>query len=517
MEYLSDGTKLQERYTIKNIIGKGAMGTVYLAYDGRLSNDCAVKEMVPSFLEEEEKKQFMELFKQEAHMLNTLDHTNLPKVIDYFLEKDRYYLVMDYIKGRTVKDYIENSSADIETVKKIIYQLCDILEYLHGQHIIFRDLKPSNIMILPDFKVKLIDFGIARIFKDSRQYDTVIVGTPGFCPPEQYGRGQTDERSDIYSLGANLYYMLTGNVPDLPVEKGRKEIESNSNLAPELRSLILKCLSSEPEKRFCTISDFRKAFEDVWRKKLPVHVQKQAVVSPEDNKPVHTVTGTVFTFAFMLLPSGILTSFFYLFGAKLLSIIPAGISSIFMWLLDIVSPSVLSSVPVFLPLLGLFFFTGLFYMVIRKMKSIPGINWEALILVTIPFVILNARNFYALTIPLPGYEAGRLSAVLLLALAVPFMILASVIFMNVLRIKKRESKEIPLIEKKSKEAFTGHFATVTSPMRPAGKILIDGEEEAFSACSCDGQFIKEGTRVKITGLKMGDFIVESITDLSKSM
>jgi serine/threonine-protein kinase len=161
-------------------------------------------------------------------MLNTLDHTNLPKVIDYFLEKDRYYLVMDYIKGRTVKDYIENNSADMETVEKIMYQLCDILEYLHGQHIIFRDLKPSNIMILPDFKIKLIDFGIARIFKDSKQYDTVIVGTPGFCPPEQYGRGQTDERSDIYSLGANLYYMLTGKVPDLP--EGRKEIENNGKL-----------------------------------------------------------------------------------------------------------------------------------------------------------------------------------------------------------------------------------------------------------------------------------------------
>jgi len=491
MEPLSKGTLLQNRYTIKRYIGKGAMGTVYLVSDARLPDDRVIKEMNPTFLEASEREQ-LELFKQEAHMLSRLHHENLPKVIDYFFEGERYYLVMDYVDGKNLKEYREsNHVMDKEQIIKIISQICNVLEYLHGQKppIIFRDLKPSNIMITDDSTIKLIDFGIARIFKESQNIDTVIVGTPGFAPPEQYGKRQTDERSDIYSLGATLYYLFTGEVPDLPDQKGRKEVEQHMNIPPSLKTVILKCLNPEPSERYAYVSDFRKALSVTQDKPLSLpEKEKEHKIAIKD-EPVNTLLASSLTCGFMLIPSGIIALLGY-FCRSLM--IPHLRSEITLILLSLLGAGVL---------------TGLWALFINKLRKIPGFNWEALIFVSLPFILLNARNLFVLLVPAWG-SAGTTLAIL--SALITLMYVISFILISFFRRKAKTGQEIKALSVKSKESFIGKSATVTVPLKPMGKIVIDGDEETFTASSQSGQFLTEGTRVRLLSLKMGDFMVEEV-------
>lgn len=494
MEPLSTGTLLQNRYTIKRYIGKGAMGTVYLVSDARLPDDRVIKEMNPTFLEATEREQFMELFKQEAHMLSRLHHDNLPKVIDYFCEGERYYLVMDYVNGRNLKEYREsNPVIDKDQITKIISQICNVLEYLHGQKppIIFRDLKPSNIMITDDSTIKLIDFGIARIFKESQKSDTVIVGTPGFAPPEQYGKRQTDERSDIYSLGATIYYLFTGEVPDLPDQKGRKEVENHVNIPAHLKPVILKCLSAEPSERYGNVGDLKKTFS-VNREKplqLPEKKKEADIEAAIEDRSVNTLLATTLTCGFMLIPSGIIAALGYL--CRLL-LIPHLRTDITLMLLSLAGAGAL---------------TGLWSVFINKLRKIPGFNWEALIFVSLPFILLNGRNIFVLLIP--GW-ANTGAAIALMAALLPLMYVLSFILISFFRRKPKTGQEIKALTVKNKESFIGKSATVTVPLKPMGKIVVDGEEETFTASSQSGQFLTEGTRVRLLALKMGDFVVEEV-------
>jgi len=501
MGNLSEGSLLQNRYTIKKILGKGAMGKIYLAHDSRLSDDRAIKEMNPSFLEEEEKDDFLELFKQEAHILSRLHHLNLPKVIDYFFEGGRYYLVMDYIHGENLKEYVEKQSppVEIEKTRKIISQICDVLSYLHNQKpapIIFRDLKPSNIMIMPDLTVKLIDFGIARIFKDSKKSDTVIVGTPGFAPPEQYGKRQTDEKSDIYSLGATLYYIMTGHIPDMPDEKGKKEVEKNPLLAENLKPVILKCLSPVPENRYTGAEDFRKAFMESLEgsKKIPAKTEerKEKIVK-EEEMPVNTFFVTNLTFLFMLLPSCILAILIYLVR---LFAIPHLRTEILLQILCFAGSGIL---------------LGFWIYIITQLRKISGYNWQIMIAISIIPVLLNGRNIFTLIIPEWGQQTFTIMLMVVLFI---LMYIASIAVSTFFRYKKPEMKNLPLPEKKKDlSSYIGKCGTVNSTMKPSGNIIVDGEEKLFSACTTGGQYIEEGKRVKITGVKMGDLVVTLIEDL----
>ena len=494
VEPLSKGTLLQNRYTIKRYIGKGAMGTVYLVSDARLPDDRVIKEMNPTFLEASEREQFMELFKQEAHMLSRLHHENLPKVIDYFCEGERYYLVMDYVDGRNLKEYREsNTVIDKEQITKIISQICNVLAYLHSQKppIIFRDLKPSNIMITDNSTIKLIDFGIARIFKESQKSDTVIVGTPGFAPPEQYGKRQTDERSDIYSLGATLYYLLTGEVPDLPDQKGRKEVANHVNVPSHLKPVILKCLNAEPSERYGNISEFKKVFSGDSETSLQLpeknkETQHEIVIKDE---PVNTFLASSLTCGFMLIPSGIIALLGYFCRLILMPHLRTDLTILL------------------LSLLGAGALTGLWTVFINKLRKIPGFNWEALIFVSLPFILLNGRNIFVLLIP--GW-ASTGSAIALMSALLPLMYVLSFILISFFRRKPKTGQEIKALSVKSKESFIGKTATVTVPLKPMGKIVVDGEEETFTASSQSGQFLTEGTRVRLLSLKMGDFVVEEV-------
>jgi WD40 repeat protein/tRNA A-37 threonylcarbamoyl transferase component Bud32 len=211
---------LKQRYMILGPAGRGGFGAVYKATDlefgGRL---VAIKEMSQNTLSPQELAAAEDALKREAMMLANLQHPNLPRIYDQFADSGRTYLVMDYIEGETLEQHIADlgkKKMPVDRVLELGLQLCSVLDYLHTRQppIIFRDLKPSNIMLTPgEEHIYLIDFGIARHFKPGQKKDTTALGSSGYAAPEQYGRSQTTARADIYSLGATLHQLITGDDP----------------------------------------------------------------------------------------------------------------------------------------------------------------------------------------------------------------------------------------------------------------------------------------------------------------
>lgn len=270
---LDQGTLLSQRYRIGGVLGQGGMGAVYLADAEALgSKKVAVKEMVPWGLPPGELDQAVAQFKKEAAFLAGLEHPNVVRVTDFFVEEGKHYLVMDYIQGETLQEKMTGRGRPFHW-----YELCgwveslmDVLEYLHNQSppIIFRDLKPSNIMISSDGRLNLIDFGIARSACQGEKTTTFLrgTGTRGFSPIEQYGNQQgTDHRSDIYALGATLYYLMTATLPPDAVERvsRRAVVVPLSNRCPdsppELDSVVEKAMALAAEDRYQSICELRVA------------------------------------------------------------------------------------------------------------------------------------------------------------------------------------------------------------------------------------------------------------------
>lgn len=211
---LNPGHILDGKYEIINILGQGGMGRVYLCKNNRLGNLWAVKEVNSEWSNRID-------FLAEPNILKNLSHTGIVRIIDIFHENNNLYIVEDYIEGKTLKEYIDaNGPLSSKLTADISLQLCSILDYLHSFNpsIIYRDLKPSNIMVKPDNKVVLIDFGIARIFKEGQEGDTQILGSKGYIAPEQLVNVQSNVQTDIFSLGATMFFMLTGRSISLPTE-----------------------------------------------------------------------------------------------------------------------------------------------------------------------------------------------------------------------------------------------------------------------------------------------------------
>ena len=256
-DVLPPGHKLRERYRIVDEIGQGGFGAVYRAEDTRIAERIvAIKEVRQGNLSPQEMSEAAEAFKQEAFILARLNHPNLPGIYDYFTEAGRWYVVMDFIDGETLEDYLARggnrrlagSPLPPTEVLQIGIQLCTVLDYLHKCQppIIFRDLKPANVMRTSDGQLYLIDFGIARIFKHGKASDTIALGSPGYAAPEQYGKSQSTPQSDIYGLGVTLHELLTGNDPSLspfiftpPVVPGYAE----------LSELIMQMVEKDAEQR----------------------------------------------------------------------------------------------------------------------------------------------------------------------------------------------------------------------------------------------------------------------------
>src|SRR5215469_5757556 len=257
---LEPGVILQQRYRIERLIGGGGMGMVYLAQDQRLSNrPCAIKEMVDHFIDPQQRLEANEYFAREADTLAQLKHSAIPAISDRFDHQNRHYLVMEYVEGRNLEEELVERGGPLPEglVIDVARQLCDVIAYLHGLRppIVYRDLKPSNVMLTGNGRVVLVDFGIARLFKAQRK--GTMIGTLGFAPPEQY-QGVADPRSDLYSLGATLHYILTGRDPEKfppfsfpPVRELRPAVSSN------LAGAIDRALGYEMGDRPASVQEFR--------------------------------------------------------------------------------------------------------------------------------------------------------------------------------------------------------------------------------------------------------------------
>lgn len=251
---------LNERYKVIATIGKGGMGAVYKALDMRLREIAvAIKEISLETIADERIEKVIQNFENEAATLISLRHNAIPRVMDFFsLNNNKCYIVMDLIDGETLDQVIRKRGKIPESeVREWIYQLADVLKYLHSRDpkVIFRDLKPSNVMITKDNQIKLIDFGIARTFKDDKSTDTTYYVSQGFSPPEQYGTGQSDERSDIYSLGALAYSLLIGGKPKIKNFKF-EDLRDFTEVSDQLNEAIIKATDFRPENRPSSIDEF---------------------------------------------------------------------------------------------------------------------------------------------------------------------------------------------------------------------------------------------------------------------
>ncbi|GAB4433655.1 MAG: protein kinase [Chloroflexi bacterium OHK40] len=268
LDLLAPNTVVQgaaDRYTILNLIGRGGMGAVYRARRSSDGTIWALKEMRPQGdLSLEELAENRRLFLQEAALLRSLSFPNLPIVADLFEHEGRPTLVMEFVAGQTLEDRIHEANAPLLEQQVVGYgiQLCRVLHYLHSCEppIIYRDLKPSNIMLTPDGVLKLIDFGVARTHKKGKSKDTIAMGSAGYAPPEQYGKGQTDARSDVYALGATLLHLLT-NLPPVPLQTPQPGSIARQNPSVDARTeaVIIRAMSLDREQRFASCAEMEQA------------------------------------------------------------------------------------------------------------------------------------------------------------------------------------------------------------------------------------------------------------------
>ena len=260
------GTVLKDRFVLENVLGVGGMAVVYKATDRVTGNTVAVKILKDEFVSDE---QFRRRFLNESRAISMLRHRNIVSVIDFEFEGNIQYIVMEYIDGITLKEFMRSQKAlPFSIACKVTMQILSALQHAHERGIIHRDIKPQNIMLLSDGTIKVMDFGIARISK----FETVTmtdkaIGTVYYISPEQARGEKTDQRSDIYSTGVMLYEMLTGELAfdgDTPVSVALKQIQSaatkpreiNENIPVGLEQIVLKAMMKNPEKRYQSASEF---------------------------------------------------------------------------------------------------------------------------------------------------------------------------------------------------------------------------------------------------------------------
>lgn len=260
---LSTGEVLDRRYRIDQLLGQGGFGAVYKAWDLRLNGPCAVKENLDT--SDEAQRQFA----REATVLVGLLHPNLPRFIDHFyIPGFGQYLVMDFVEGIDLGELVRaQGPLPTEKALDIIGQVADALIYLHSRRppVLHRDIKPANIKITPSGRVVLVDFGLVKAYHP--HLETTVGAravTPGYSPPEQYGLGVTDQRTDVYALAATLYTLLTGRRPPESMQRyGRDSLISpsqlNSSVPEAVSSAIGQAMSLRPTQRYQTVEQFRAA------------------------------------------------------------------------------------------------------------------------------------------------------------------------------------------------------------------------------------------------------------------
>ena len=261
---LQPGTLLRNRYRVEMVLGQGGMGAVYRAVDANLGVTVAVKENLFTT------KEFATQFVREARILANLRHSSLPRVTDHFVvEGEGQYLVMDFVAGEDLRERLERSGPVTEEESlPWFFDICDALAYLHTRvpAILHRDVKPGNIKLTPDGRGVLVDFGLAKVVEGTGTTTTGAKAmTPGFSPPEQYGTGRTDPRTDIYSLAATIYAAFTARIPEDALERamGREHLtplrERNSEVSSGVARAVERALEVRPDDRYQTMAEFAAA------------------------------------------------------------------------------------------------------------------------------------------------------------------------------------------------------------------------------------------------------------------
>jgi serine/threonine protein kinase len=263
---IAPNTIIGGRYRVVKPLGGGGMKLVYLAEDLRLAaRRCALAEVVDNFTNPDAQRQAIEAFEREADMLARLSNEHIPRVFDRFSEQNHHYLVMEFIDGATLEDEMKEAGGKLaeDRIIDIALQILDTLEYLHDLEppVIYRDLKPSNVMIVANGQAKLIDFGIARHFQPLQ--NATMIGTQGYAPPEQY-RGKVELRSDLYALGATMHHALSGRDP---ANEPPFSFPPLATLCPDLRpglaALVDHALAYDVERRVPSAADFRQHLAEI--------------------------------------------------------------------------------------------------------------------------------------------------------------------------------------------------------------------------------------------------------------
>lgn len=247
---------IDSKYEILKLLNTGGMNSaIYLALDKKLNRQWAIKKVRKS------SSQTTSMLMAEASIMKNLDHPMLPRIVGIEEDPKFFYIIMDFVQGENLKTVVISSGPQAQdTVVSWGVKLCDVLTYLHGKGIVYRDMKPANIMLSPDGNIKLIDFGIAREYKENASEDTTALGTEGYAAPEQYeGKGQTDARTDVYGMGITLFQLLTGVNPSSYKENIFSIRLQNPNLSSGLDKIILKCTNKDPKKRYQSTEELKKA------------------------------------------------------------------------------------------------------------------------------------------------------------------------------------------------------------------------------------------------------------------
>ncbi len=265
---LPPGTLLAGRYQIEELVATGGMGAVYRARDRRFRavvRRCAVKEMFDAIPDPQVRRRAVEHFEREANLLASLNHRAIPKVFDYFTESERHYLVYEFVEGQDLAQVLYQRSRPLppEKVTDWAIQLTHVLEALHRNEppIIFRDMKPSNVMLTPPGEIVLVDFGIAKHFQPAHR--GTMIGTEGYAPPEQY-EGQANPGVDVYALGATMHQLLTNTDPQeyRPFSFDQRPIRQyNPAVSSELDGIVMSALSYNAEERWASMQELRRALE----------------------------------------------------------------------------------------------------------------------------------------------------------------------------------------------------------------------------------------------------------------
>lgn len=295
---LPQGFTLVNRYLVQDVIGVGGMGSVYRARDLHFPNVVklvAVKEMINSAPDPIVRQTITQNFEREANILVTLNHPSIPKIFDYFTFNERSYLVEEFVHGKDLDQVLSDSEGFLTEDQVIVWaiELCDVLQYLHTHRpepIIFRDMKPSNVMVNQQGHIILVDFGIAKIFRTGQK--GTMIGTEGYSPPEQY-RGEATPAADVYSLGATLHHLITRKDPRLepPFSFAERQIRQiNPSISAEFDAIIQTALKYSPQERFPTALAMKEALMATAKKTgALVRLSYQAPAATEQTiKPLWT-------------------------------------------------------------------------------------------------------------------------------------------------------------------------------------------------------------------------------------